>query len=74
MVGTSGRPKASPINAHGMKGGRVEDIESAFSIHQYLHEPYMIDDGVHNEQVLPWPGDVLRVVRMVGMVRPVEES
>ena len=40
------------------EGVDVEDIEAATSVHQHLGEALLADNGVDNEWVATWSGDV----------------
>jgi hypothetical protein len=47
---------------HGVKGFSVHDVEAAASIHQYLGEPRVADDGVNNQRISAWLRDAIWVV------------
>jgi hypothetical protein len=51
--------KLGPVDPHGVKGLGVHDVEVAASIHQYLSEPRIADDGVNNKWVLAQLWDVI---------------
>jgi hypothetical protein len=54
-----------PRDAHGVEGVDVEDVEAAASVHQYLGEALLADDGVNDERVAPWSGDVGWMVPLI---------
>jgi hypothetical protein len=43
------RSELGPTDPHGIKGFGVHDVESTASIHQYLGESHVADDGVDNK-------------------------
>ena len=52
-------------DAHGIEGVDVEDVEATASIHQHLDEVLLADDGVDDERVASWSGDVGRMVPLI---------
>ena len=54
-----------PGDAHGVKGVDVENVEAAASIHRHLGEALLPDDGVDNERVATWSGDMGRMVPLI---------
>ena len=52
-------------DAHGIEGVDVEDVEAAASIHQHLGEVLLADNGVNDERVATWSGDVGGMVPLV---------
>jgi hypothetical protein len=61
----------------GVKGFSVHDVEAAASIHQYLGEPRVADDGVDNKRISVWLRDAIRMVITVegdGRSKPVKEG
>jgi hypothetical protein len=66
-----------PTDPHGIKGLSVHDVEAAASIHQYLGEPCVADDGVNDKRISAQLRNAIQVVIMVesdGRSRPVEEG
>jgi hypothetical protein len=62
---------------HGVNGFHVHDVEAATSIHQYLGEPCVADDGVDNQRISARLRDMIWVVIMIksdGQSRLVEEG
>ena len=51
MEGRARWSKLRPGDAHGVEGVDVEDVEAAASVHQYLGEALLVDDGVNDELV-----------------------
>ena len=51
MERRSGRSDARSVDAHGIKHFSIHDVEAAASIHQYLGEPFRVDDRVHLEWI-----------------------
>ena len=62
MEGRAYRAEIRPRDAHGVEGVNVEDVEAAASIYQHLCEALLADDGVDDEWVAPWSGNVGRMV------------
>ena len=54
-----------PGDAHGIEGGYIENVEAATSVHQHLGEALLADNGVDDEQVATWSGDVGRMVPLI---------
>ena len=54
-----------PGDMHGIEGVDVEDVEVATSVHQHLGEALLVDDGVNDERVETWSGDVGRMVPLI---------
>ena len=52
-------------DAHGVEGVDVEDVEAAASVHQHLGEALLADNGVNDEQVATWSGNVGRMVPLI---------
>ena len=50
---------------HGVEGVDVEDVEATASIHQHLGEALLADNGVDDEQVATWFGDMGRMVPLI---------
>ena len=65
MEGGARRAKLRPGDAHGIKGVDVENVEAAASTHQHLGEALLANDGVNDEQLATWYGDVGRMVPLV---------
>jgi hypothetical protein len=67
-------PDRGQINLQEPEGLGVDDVEAAASIHEDLGKPDVADDGIDNEQVLPWARHAVGVVALVegdGLVGPV---
>lgn len=60
-AGTS-QPNSGARDFHPIEGVDIEDLELAPSVHQYLGEPDVVDEGVQNQWESTWLGDLLRVV------------
>ena len=43
----------------------VEDVEATASVHQHLGEALLADDGVDDERVASWSGDVGGMVPLI---------
>jgi hypothetical protein len=59
---------------HELQGVHIDDNEAAASIHEYLREACVADDGVDDEWVPPRVWDVVRMVISIegdGMVQPI---
>jgi hypothetical protein len=54
-----------PTDPHGIKGFSIHDVEAAASIHQYLGESCVADDGVNNKRISAWLRDMIQMVIMV---------
>jgi hypothetical protein len=77
VEGYSARTELGPIDPHGVKGFSVHDVEVVASIHQYLSESCVADDGVDNQWISAWLRNMIRVVIMVksdGQSGPVNEG
>jgi hypothetical protein len=48
MEGHSAWAELGSTDFHGIKGFSVHDVEDAASVHQYLGEPHVANDGVDN--------------------------
>jgi hypothetical protein len=55
-------PDLGPTYPHEVQGVSIDDVEVASSIHEYLGEMSVVDDGVDDEWVLLRVRDVIRVV------------
>jgi hypothetical protein len=67
-------PDRGRIDFQEPEGLGVDDVEAPASIHEYLGEPDIADDGVDNERVLSWARHAVGVVALVegdGLVGPV---
>jgi hypothetical protein len=72
----STRAELGLVDPHGVKGLSIHDVEAAASIHQYLDEPRVANDGINNKRVSAWVWNAIRVVIVVkgdGRPGPVEE-
>jgi hypothetical protein len=58
----SARAELGPTDPHGVKGFSVHDVEATASIHQYLGEPRVADDGVDNKRISARLRNKIRVV------------
>jgi hypothetical protein len=56
------RAELGPTDPHGVKGFSVHDVETIVSIHQYLGEPRVADDGVNNKRISARLRDVIQMV------------
>ena len=65
MEGRAHRSELRPGDAHGVEGVDVEDVEAAASVHQHLGEVLFVDNGVNDEQVASWSGDVGWMVPLI---------
>ena len=66
-----------PGDAHGVEGVDVEDVEAATSVHQHLSEALLANNGVDDERVASWSGDVGGMVPLIEgdrRFRPAEEG
>ena len=54
-----------PGDAHGVEGVNVEDVEVVASVHQHLGEALLADNGVDNERVATWSGDVGKMAPLI---------
>ena len=52
-------------DAHGIEGVDVENVEAATSVHQHLDEALLADNGVNDERVATWFGDVGGMVPLI---------
>ena len=52
-------------DAHGVEGVAVQNVEATASVHQHLGEALLLDDGVNDERVATWSGDVGRMVSLI---------
>ena len=76
MEGGAYRAELRSGDAHGIEGVDVRDVETATPIHQHLGEALLADDGVNDERVATWSGDVERMVSLIKSdrgVRPAKE-
>jgi hypothetical protein len=76
MERCSARSKLGSTDPHSVKGFGIHDVEAAASIHQYLGEPRVADDGI-NKRISARLWDAIRKVIMVesdGRSEPVEEG
>jgi hypothetical protein len=67
-------PDLGSLDLHELQGIHIDDIEATASIHKYLREACVADDGVYDERVPPRVGHVVRMVVSVegdGVVRPI---
>jgi hypothetical protein len=62
MERCSARAELGLTDPHGVKGFNVHDVETAASIHQYLGEPRVADDGVNNKRISAHLRDVIPMV------------
>ena len=60
-----GRPNAQSIDAHGVERFCVHDVEATASIHQHLGEVLLVDNGVNDEQVASWSGNMGWMVPLI---------
>ena len=65
MEGRTRKAEFRPGDAHGIKGVDVEDVEAATFVHQHLSEVLLADDGVDEEWVASWSGDVGGIVPLI---------
>ena len=49
----------------GIEGVKIENVEATASIHQHLGEALFADNGVDDERVATWSGDVGRMVPLI---------
>ena len=61
----SGQPNARSVDAHGVKGLGVHDVEAAASIRQHLGEPLHVNDQDNHEQIYSRLLDAFRVVGLI---------
>ena len=59
-------PELRLVELQELQGVGVEDVEATASVHQYLSEPGVANDGVSDKWVLPGVQDT------IGMVVPVK--
>ena len=52
-------------DVHGVEGVDIENVEAAASVHQHLGEALLADNGVNDERVVTWSGDVGRMVPLI---------
>jgi hypothetical protein len=77
VEGCFARAELGSTDLHGIKGFSVHDVEATASVHQYLGELRVADDGVDNQRISAPLRDTIRVVIMIehdGRSRPVEEG
>ena len=65
MKGRTHKAEFRPGDAHGIEGVDVEDVEAATSVHQYLGEALLTDNGVNDEWVATWSSDMGRMVPLI---------
>jgi hypothetical protein len=73
----SARSELGLTDPYGIKGFDIHDVEATASIHQYLGESCVVDDGVNNKQISAWLRDAIWMVVVVesdGRSGPVEEG
>jgi CubicO group peptidase (beta-lactamase class C family) len=71
------RLEARSLDPQKAEGLGVDDVEAASAVHEHLGEACVGDDGVNNEWIDPWVGDVVRVVVTVesdGHRGPIKEA
>ena len=62
------RPDPQAVDAHGIEGLGVEDVEAAASVHKDFGEPLGADDGVDDQWELSQPMDAPWVVRAIEVI------
>jgi hypothetical protein len=62
VEGCSARAELGSTDLHGVKGFSVHDVEATASVHQYLGEPRVADDGIDNQRILARLRDAIWVV------------
>jgi hypothetical protein len=70
------RLEARSLDPQKVEGLGVDDVEAAFAVHEHLGEACVGDNGVDNERIDSWVGDVVWVVITVesdGHRRPIKE-
>ena len=65
MEGRTRKAEFRPRDAHGIEGVDVEDVEAAASVHQHLGEALLANDGVDDERVATWSGNMGRMVSLI---------
>ena len=63
-----------PGDAYGIEGVDIENIEAAASVHQHLGEALLADDGVDDERVVTWSGDVGRMISLIKSDRGIQPA
>ena len=77
VEGKEERPQAGSRDPHGFQGVDVEDVEAAASVHQYLGQAHIADDGVDDERIAPRSRDACRMIFLIennGRGRPLQIS
>ena len=65
IEGEEGFPQAASWDSHGFQGVDVEDVEAAASVHQYLGQAHVANDGVDDERIAPRSRDACRMVVLI---------
>ena len=65
MEGRTRKAEFRPGDTHGIEGVDVEDVEATASIHQYLGEALLADDGVDDEWLASCSSDVGGMVPLI---------
>ena len=76
VEGRAHRAELRSGDAHGVEGVNVENVEAVAFIHQHLGEALLVDDGVDDEWVATWSGNMGRMVSLIKSdrgVRPAKE-
>ena len=65
VEGRARRSELRPGDAHDVEGVDIEDVEATTSVHQQLGEALLADNGVDDEQVASWSGNMGWMVPLI---------